>query len=173
MNWLPNPIRTWAEGFLVRFADSPLARNRVVVLACRVSREMIGDDATHLAAGISYFAIFSLFPILLGCPAIAGVVLDSEEVKKEFEKLNLKARESKPKPKTEKPKKQRKTSEQLRAKKEEKKKLSGLFKRKKEEKGKEESLEAKAGLDEEGKKGEGKKDIKKGSNPKKTSKDKV
>ena len=84
MNRLSKLNRRWTERIPVRFADTPFTRNRGVVLACRVSREMIGDDATHLAAGISYFAIFSLFPILLGSLAIAGVVLDSEEVKKEF-----------------------------------------------------------------------------------------
>ena len=84
MNWLPKPIRTWAESFPVRFADSPFARNWVVVLACRVSREMIRDDATHLAAGVSYFAIFFLFPILFGFMAITGVVLDSGGAQREF-----------------------------------------------------------------------------------------
>lgn len=59
----------------------------MVVLARRVIREMIRDDATHLAAGVSYFAIFSLFPILLGILAIAGVVLESEEAKVEFLQL--------------------------------------------------------------------------------------
>jgi len=45
---------------------------------------MIRDDASHLAAGVAYFAIFSLFPILLGILVIAGVVLDSEEAKEGF-----------------------------------------------------------------------------------------
>ena len=81
-----------------------------------------------------------------------------EEINKEFEKLGLKARETKPKQKTERPRKKRKTSEQLTQQKEEKKKLRGIF-RKKEEKakektaekeaGKEETLEEKAGLAEE------------------------
>jgi len=84
MNWYSKLKRIRTERILARFADTPFARNRGVVLAYRVSREMIRDDATHLAAGISYFAIFSLFPILLGFLAIAGVVLKSEEVKKEF-----------------------------------------------------------------------------------------
>ena len=86
-----------------------------------------------------------------------------EDVKKEFEKLSLKARETKPKPKTERPRKQRKTPEQLREQKEEKKKLMDLFKKKKEEAGKEkgkekaaektgDSLEEKAGLVKEEKK---------------------
>ena len=43
-----------------------------------------------------------------------------EDIKKEFEKLGLKVRETKPKPKTKKPKKIRKTSEQLREQKKEK-----------------------------------------------------
>ena len=42
------------------------------------------DDVTHLAAGVSYFAIFSLFPILLGFMAIGGIVLDSEVVRLQF-----------------------------------------------------------------------------------------
>ena len=82
-----------------------------------------------------------------------------EEIKKEFEKLGLKIWETKPKQKTERPRKKRKTSEQLRQQKEEKKKkLRDVF-RKKEEKaeektaekeaGKEETLEDKAGLAEE------------------------
>jgi len=76
-----------------------------------------------------------------------------EEIMKEFEKLGLKARETKPKSKTERPRKKRKTSEQLREQKVEKKKLRDLFSRKKEEKVDEKakekevsSLEEKAGL---------------------------
>ena len=76
-----------------------------------------------------------------------------DEVKKEFEKLGLKVMETKPKPKTQRPRKKRKTSEQLREQKEEKRKLMDIFKRKKEDKtegkvkGKEgSSLEEKAGL---------------------------
>ena len=73
-----------------------------------------------------------------------------EDIKKEFEKLGLKVRETKPKPKTKKPKKIRKTSEQLREQKKEKKKLMDMFKKKeegnKEEIKSESSLEEKAGL---------------------------
>ena len=93
-----------------------------------------------------------------------------EEIKKEFESLGLKARETKPKQKTERPRKKRKTPEQLRQQREENKKLKGIF-RKKEEKvqktaekeaGKGETLEDKAGLAEEKmpKKAESKKDKK-------------
>ncbi len=83
-----------------------------------------------------------------------------ETIKKEFEKLGLRARETKPKQKTERQRKKRKTSEQLTQQKEEKKKLRDIF-RKKEEKAnakektaekeavKGETLEEKAGLAEE------------------------
>ncbi|MBI2523411.1 50S ribosomal protein L14e [Candidatus Woesearchaeota archaeon] len=79
-----------------------------------------------------------------------------EEIKKEFEKLGLKIRETKPKQKTERPRKKRKTPERLRQQKEEKKKLRDVFRRKGEksekktaekEAGKEETLEERAGLD--------------------------
>src|SRR3990167_6019598 len=51
-----------------------------------------------------------------------------EDVKKEFEKLGLTIRETKPKQKTERPRKKRKTPEQIRQQKEEKKKLRDIFK---------------------------------------------
>ena len=77
-----------------------------------------------------------------------------ETIKKEFEKLGLKAWETKPKQKAERPRKKRKTPEQLRERKEEKRKLRDIFKRKKEEATekateKKETLEEKAGLGEE------------------------
>lgn len=74
-----------------------------------------------------------------------------EEIVKAFKELGLEAHESKPKQKTQKPAKKRKTPEQLRSQKEEKKQIKGLFKaKKKEEKeGQKETLEEKAGLDEE------------------------
>ena len=39
---------------------------------------MARDDATHLAAGVAYYALFSLFPLLLGLLAIMGLGLNSE-----------------------------------------------------------------------------------------------
>jgi len=75
-----------------------------------------------------------------------------EEISKALKEMGIESRESKPKPKTQKPKAKRKTPEQIRAQKEEKRKLRDVFMPKK--KGvkaetKEESLEAKAGLAEE------------------------
>ncbi len=45
---------------------------------------MTRDDATHLAAGVAYFAIFSIFPILLGFMAIGGMILNEEAARQEF-----------------------------------------------------------------------------------------
>jgi len=73
-----------------------------------------------------------------------------EEVAKVLKEIGLEARETKPKPKSQRPWAKRKTPEQLREKKEEKKKLRDVFKlKKKEEKAsaKENSLEEKAELE--------------------------
>ena len=64
--------------------SSPLVRNRYSTLALRVIREMKDDDATHLAAGVAYYAMFSLFPLLLGFLAISGLVLNSEGLEQKF-----------------------------------------------------------------------------------------
>ena len=75
-----------------------------------------------------------------------------EDVAKALDELGLKARATKPKPKTQRPRAKRKTPEQLRVQKEEKRKFRDIFKpKKKEEKAeaKETTLEEKAGLVEE------------------------
>ena len=55
-----------------------------VQLAWRVLQEMRDDDATHLAAGVAYYAIFSVFPLILGFLAISGVVLESTNFQQRF-----------------------------------------------------------------------------------------
>ena len=75
-----------------------------------------------------------------------------EDVAKALDELGLKARQTKPKPKTARPRAKRKTPEQLRVQKKEKRRLRDIFRpKKKEEKAeaKETSLEEKAGLAEE------------------------
>ena len=57
--------------------DSPLVNNSVVALGWRVFKELGDDDATHLSAGIAFYAVFSLFPLLLGLLAISGIVFSS------------------------------------------------------------------------------------------------
>ncbi|MEL7561847.1 YihY/virulence factor BrkB family protein [Dehalogenimonas sp. 4OHTPN] len=49
-------------------------------LAVGTIEELGRDDASHLAAGVAYFAMLSLFPLLLGFIALAGIFLPSETV---------------------------------------------------------------------------------------------
>ncbi len=51
----------------------------VVELIVRTSKEMSEDDVTHMAAGVAYYALFSIFPLLLGLISVLGFFLDSTE----------------------------------------------------------------------------------------------
>lgn len=55
-----------------------------VQLIVRTVQELGADDATHMAAGVAYYAILSLFPLLLGLLAIFGMFLPSEAVQEEL-----------------------------------------------------------------------------------------
>ena len=55
-----------------------LAARLVVRLLDRTIREMSADDATHMAAGVAYYSLFSLFPLLLFLIAAFGLVLDRQ-----------------------------------------------------------------------------------------------
>ena len=48
----------------------------VINLIIRTVKEMADDDATHMAAGVAYYALFSLFPLLLGLIAIFSYFID-------------------------------------------------------------------------------------------------
>jgi membrane protein len=50
----------------------------------RTVQELGEDDASHKAAGIAYYAVLSLFPLLLGLIAILGLFLPSEQVQEEL-----------------------------------------------------------------------------------------
>ncbi len=82
--WWPQLGKKRIERIKVWLARSPFARNRLVILMWRVFQEMGDDDATHLAAGVAYYAIFSLFPLLLGLLFIVGLVVTSEGVQQNF-----------------------------------------------------------------------------------------
>tara|TARA_B100001179_G_C18572666_1_gene395914 strand:+ start:194 stop:1222 length:1029 start_codon:yes stop_codon:yes gene_type:complete len=57
---------------------SPFGRHRTVVLVARVLKGMQDIESTHLAAGVAYYALLSLFPLLLGLLSIGGILLASE-----------------------------------------------------------------------------------------------
>ena len=67
-----------------QFFQIPLAKNRLAILVWRVLLKMGQDDAPHLAAGVAYYAIFSMVPLLLGLLAILGLVLNSPELQQQF-----------------------------------------------------------------------------------------
>ena len=54
-----------------------LRRMLIVMLVLRTLQEMSDDDATHMAAAISYYALVSLFPLTLGLIAIMSFVQDA------------------------------------------------------------------------------------------------
>jgi membrane protein len=60
------------------FLASPLGRNKAVVLLGRVLKGMMDIESTHLAAGVAYYALLSLFPLLLGLLSLGGILLSSE-----------------------------------------------------------------------------------------------
>ncbi len=53
-------------------------------LAYRTAREMSDDDATHMAAGLAYYAVLSLFPLSIGLISLLGMILESETAKTEI-----------------------------------------------------------------------------------------
>lgn len=55
-----------------------------VELVIRTIQELGRNDATHLSAGIAYYSLLSLFPLLLGLIALLGTVLPSATVQKEI-----------------------------------------------------------------------------------------
>lgn len=48
-------------------------------LCYRTVRETQADDATHMAAGVAYYAILCLFPLILGIMAIFSPLLQSQD----------------------------------------------------------------------------------------------
>ena len=55
----------------------------IVHLFHRTVREMSADDATHMAAGVAYYAMLSLFPLSVGLISLLGLMLDSEALEGE------------------------------------------------------------------------------------------
>ena len=59
-----------------------IRRNFVVELSIRTVRELSEDDITHMAAGVAYYALFSIFPLLLGLISIMSFLLEPEEIQR-------------------------------------------------------------------------------------------
>ena len=52
----------------------------IIELTIRVVREMSEDDLTHMAAGVAYYALFSIFPLLIGMITVFSYFLQSEQI---------------------------------------------------------------------------------------------
>jgi membrane protein len=79
---LPLRVRRIAD-MTRRKTDAVLARVRrifVIELLVRTAKESSEDDVTHMAAGVAYYGLFSLFPLLLGLIAILSFFLESGEI---------------------------------------------------------------------------------------------
>ena len=70
-----------------QFLKNRLNRLKDRLLAFPAVRMVVGtleelgrDDASHLSAGVAYFAILSLFPLLLGFISLAGLFLPADRV---------------------------------------------------------------------------------------------
>ena len=70
--------RVWVRRLLRKLDAIPLFH-----LFYRTVREMSADDATHMAAGVAYYAMLSLFPLSVGLISLLGLVLDSEALEGE------------------------------------------------------------------------------------------
>ena len=57
-----------------------IRENFVVELSIRTVRELSEDDIPHMAAGVAYYALFSIFPLVLGLISIMSFVLEPEEI---------------------------------------------------------------------------------------------
>jgi membrane protein len=69
-NLTQNPtVIQWKD----RLLDIP-----AVHLAIRTFKEMNNDDGPHLAAGIAYYTILSLFPLILGLLALASFFISPQ-----------------------------------------------------------------------------------------------
>ena len=54
--------------------------NFVVELSIRIVREMAEDDIPHMAAGVAYYVLFSIFPLILGLISIMSFLLEPEQI---------------------------------------------------------------------------------------------
>ncbi len=63
---------------------APIKGLFVVRLLVRTVQEMSDDDATHMAAGVAYYAAFSLFPFIIAIIAIINLLPASEDGQAQF-----------------------------------------------------------------------------------------
>jgi membrane protein len=65
---------------IARLIPAPPAIRIAADLVFRAFRNFSRDDGSHMAAGVAYYAVFSMFPLVLATIAIAGYVLADSDV---------------------------------------------------------------------------------------------
>ena len=76
---MPRSLRKIGRWLLAR-----LRRYPPLELVYRTVRELDDDDATHMAAGVAYYAILSLFPLTIALLALLSPLLESGVVRTEL-----------------------------------------------------------------------------------------
>ena len=67
-------------GWVYSLSAPPIIRS-LIEFIYRVFRNFSRDDGSHMAAGVAYYAIFSLFPLALGTISIAGLFVNADDVR--------------------------------------------------------------------------------------------
>ena len=81
VSWLKHISDVFAQGgqsLKHRLADTRLGRSPQVRLITRVAQKIGEDDASHMAASVSYYAVLSIFPLVIALSAIIGWIAGSE-----------------------------------------------------------------------------------------------
>ena len=76
----PFRMTEWVAKARRRTHPKMLARNRPLFVTWRLVQTMRANDATHMAAGVAYYAVFSLFPLVMGMVSVAGFLMSSPEI---------------------------------------------------------------------------------------------
>ena len=66
-----------------RRCPAPPAVGAVGGLIFRTSRNFVGNDGAHMAAGVAYYSVFSLFPLALATVAIVEFIITSRDLQSE------------------------------------------------------------------------------------------
>ena len=79
---MPATAKAWARrlrNWAYRLPAPPIVRS-VAELIYRSFRSFSRDDGSHMAAGVAYYAIFSLFPLALAAIAVGSLFITPEQV---------------------------------------------------------------------------------------------
>ena len=68
------------RGWVYTWPAPPILR-ALAEMVYRVFRNFSRDDGSHMAAGVAYYAVFSLFPLILGTITIASIFLSPDSVR--------------------------------------------------------------------------------------------